>query len=80
MLPKRLTETLGPDTDKYWGVGFYPVQRQGLIKAERLSPNAFGHGGATGSGLWIDPENDLVIALARHETGPDYKPFRDEGY
>jgi CubicO group peptidase (beta-lactamase class C family) len=78
MVPQRLTKTLGPDTDQYWGVGFYPVQKQGLIKAERLSPSAFGHGGATGSGLWIDPESDLVIALVRHETGPEYKPFRDE--
>jgi CubicO group peptidase (beta-lactamase class C family) len=38
------------------------------------SRRAFGHGGATGTGLWIDPEHDLVVVQLTgvwgHPTGP----------
>lgn len=37
----------------------------GFLASER----AFGHGGATGSFLWVDPEYDLVVALLSNRWG-----------
>jgi len=34
----------------------------------KLSRRAFGHGGYTGSSLWIDPEHDLVLVLLTNRT------------
>ncbi len=37
----------------------------------RLSPRAFGHGGYTGTSLWIDPGKDLFIVLLSNRVHPD---------
>jgi len=55
-----------------WGIGFMLKGRAGRI--ELVSPSSFGHGGATGCLLWIDPVLDLVIAFVsnRHASAsPD---------
>lgn len=44
-----------------WGLGFMVKER--LDYPELLSPSAFGHDGATGCALWIDPVHDVVIAF-----------------
>ncbi len=36
-----------------------------------LSPSAFGHGGYTGTSLWIDPERDLFVLLLSNRVHPD---------
>jgi CubicO group peptidase (beta-lactamase class C family) len=36
-----------------------------------MSPRAFGHTGFTGTSLWIDPENDIYIALLTNRVHPD---------
>jgi uncharacterized protein YbbC (DUF1343 family) len=36
-----------------------------------LSPAAFGHGGFTGTSLWIDPELDLFVLLLSNRVHPD---------
>lgn len=36
-----------------------------------LSPAAFGHGGFTGTSLWIDPERDLFVLLLSNRVHPD---------
>lgn len=41
----------------YRGLGF---QVFGPASAELVPPGTYGHGGATGTRLWIDPVNDLV--------------------
>lgn len=38
-----------------------------------LSPLAFGHGGYTGTALWIDPERDLFVLFLSNRVHPDGK-------
>jgi CubicO group peptidase (beta-lactamase class C family) len=55
-----------------WGIGFELRGRSGT--RELVSPSSFGHGGATGCVLWIDPVLDMVVAFVsnRHySTGPE---------
>jgi CubicO group peptidase (beta-lactamase class C family) len=44
-----------------WGIGFELKGRSGT--RELVSPSSFGHGGATGCVLWIDPVLDVVVAF-----------------
>jgi CubicO group peptidase (beta-lactamase class C family) len=45
-----------------WGLGVCVVrQPQGITSA--LSPGSFGHGGAFGTQVWIDPTKDLIYLL-----------------
>lgn len=44
-----------------WGVGFFIKGRAGT--PELVSPLSFGHAGASGCILWIDPVSDVVIAF-----------------
>ena len=37
----------------------------------RMSPQAFGHTGFTGTSLWIDPENDIYVVLLTNRVHPD---------
>ena len=36
----------------------------------RLSPDAFGHTGFTGTSLWIDPSQDLYVVLLTNRVHP----------
>lgn len=38
-----------------------------------LSPRAFGHGGYTGTAMWIDPERDLFVLFLSNRVHPDGK-------
>jgi len=38
-----------------------------------LSPRAFGHGGYTGTAIWIDPEKDLFFVFLSNRVHPDGK-------
>jgi uncharacterized protein YbbC (DUF1343 family) len=42
-------------------------------RGESFSPRAFGHGGFTGTGLWIDPELDLFVIFLSNRVHPDGK-------
>lgn len=44
-----------------WGVGFM-IKGRSPMGGDLLSPESFGHGGASGCTLWIDPVEDAVIA------------------
>ena len=39
-------------------------------RGTRLSPRAFGHGGYTGTSLWIDPEEDLFVVFLSNRVHP----------
>lgn len=39
-------------------------------KGTLLSPRAYGHGGYTGTSLWIDPERDLFVAFLSNRVHP----------
>ena len=42
-------------------------------RGEGFSPQAFGHGGFTGTTLWIDPELDLFVIFLSNRVHPDGK-------
>src|SRR5262249_48741683 len=42
-------------------------------KSQLLSPRAFGHGGFTGTALWIDPVKDLFVVFLSNRVHPDGK-------
>jgi CubicO group peptidase (beta-lactamase class C family) len=48
-----------------WGLGFMLKGRAGT--PEFVSPNSFGHAGASGCILWIDPALDVVIAFVSNK-------------
>jgi len=70
ILPKPLTNLLGPDTKAIYGLGttFIPVPG--------LSERTFGHGAASGAILCIDPDNGLVISMTRNSGGENYQEYR----
>jgi CubicO group peptidase (beta-lactamase class C family) len=42
-------------------------------RGENFSPRAFGHGGFTGTTLWIDPELDLCVLFLSNRVHPNGK-------
>ncbi|HEX4514688.1 MAG TPA: exo-beta-N-acetylmuramidase NamZ domain-containing protein, partial [Polyangiaceae bacterium] len=42
-------------------------------RAKSFSPHAFGHGGFTGTALWIDPDRDLFVLFLSNRVHPDGK-------
>ncbi|MDD3468561.1 MAG: DUF1343 domain-containing protein [Thermoguttaceae bacterium] len=39
-------------------------------RGRSLSPRSFGHGGFTGTGMWIDPANDLYVIFLANRVHP----------
>ncbi len=57
----------------YYGLGFGkagPDNERGP-STELRTPAGFGHGGATGTYLWVEPEFDLVFVLLSNRWGQD---------
>jgi hypothetical protein len=70
MLPRRLTKTLGPDTDdRLWGIGTHPWPVNGL------SDLAFGHAGYTKCTVCIDPVHDLAVIMLRDAAGKNFNKY-----
>lgn len=42
-------------------------------KSTLFSPRAFGHGGFTGTAMWVDPERDLFVVFLSNRVHPDGK-------
>ncbi len=71
---------LSADTVRTWitprppgrALGFDVASGYALGKGSLFSARAFGHGGYTGTSLWIDPERDLFVILLsnRVHAGP----------
>ena len=40
-------------------------------RGDLFSPNAFGHGGFTGTALWIDPDQELFVIFLSNRVHPD---------
>ena len=50
-------------------------------RGESLSPRAVGHGGYTGTSLWIDPDKDLFVLFLsnlHHPAAGSYQPARGQ--
>jgi CubicO group peptidase (beta-lactamase class C family) len=47
--------------------------RYSINRGETMSPAAYGHGGFTGTALWIDPELDLFVIFLSNRVHPNGK-------
>ncbi len=52
------------------GLGWMLRSFEGSSAGDKLSENAFGHTGFTGTSLWIDPERALVVATLTNRVYP----------
>jgi len=72
MLPSKLTDVLGPDTNIERGIGVTWFDGEGLGKG------TFGHGAASSATLRIDPINDLVIVMTRNTAGTNFGKYHPQ--
>lgn len=52
------------------GLGFALKAYEGAAAGDLFSPNTYGHTGFTGTSLWIDPDNQLVVACLTNSVYP----------
>jgi CubicO group peptidase (beta-lactamase class C family) len=55
------------------GLGWDMQSRYSSNKGKRLSNNSIGHGGFTGTVLWIDREKDMYFCFLSNRLHPDGK-------
>lgn len=69
----RTMTTRYPVSSGYRGLGWDMQTGYSSNKGEPMSPDAFGHGGFTGTGIWIDPELDLFVIFLSNRVHPHGK-------
>ena len=69
MLPRKLDNLLGPDTEIVWGIGLTWYGEHGL------SDKTVGHGSATSCTMRVDLKNDLVIGMSRPQAGKNFRKY-----
>jgi len=52
------------------GYGFDVHSPYSNLRGDLLGPNSFGHSGYTGTSLWIDPDQELIIILLTNRVHP----------
>ncbi len=52
------------------GLGFLLKAQEGSSAGELFSMNSYGHTGFTGTSLWIDPDNELIVACLTNSVYP----------
>ncbi|MGH9174634.1 MAG: serine hydrolase domain-containing protein, partial [Vicinamibacterales bacterium] len=55
-----------PDETRPWGIGFL-IKGSAGFGGDLLSPRTFGHGGASGCVLQVDPVTDIAIAFVSNK-------------
>lgn len=63
--------------DNRRGIGFdkLPINKKGSCTASKLgSMQGFGHTGFTGTFVWADPANDMIIVFLSNRVYPDAEP------
>ncbi len=58
-----------PGNEIRWGIGIKQFD------SDNLSDQAYGHPGASGTCLVVDPKYDLVISMTRYDEGSVFKDF-----
>lgn len=69
----RKMTTRHPVSSGYRGLGWDMQTGYSANKGETMSASAFGHGGFTGTGIWIDPQLDLFVIFLSNRVHPDGK-------
>lgn len=62
-----------PVADVKRGLGWDKLSRYSSNRGDFFSPQAFGHGGFTGTSLWVDPAQDLFVIFLSNRVHPDGK-------
>lgn len=76
MITPHLIEGTGKDgqpVKDVRGLGWDIQSRYSSNRGARLSLSAFGHGGFTGTSLWIDPERNLFVIFLSNRVHPNGK-------
>lgn len=55
------------------GLGWDKKSTYSSNRGDLFTPQAFGHGGFTGTAIWIDPGNDLFVIFLSNRVHPDGK-------
>ncbi|MGI8981736.1 MAG: serine hydrolase domain-containing protein [Pirellulaceae bacterium] len=63
----------GAEYEGLRGLGWDMKTGYSINRGESSSPAAFGHGGFTGTAIWIDPEKDLFLIFLSNRVHPDGK-------
>ena len=63
----------GQPTKDVRGLGWDMQSRYSINRGTKFSTSAFGHGGFTGTAIWIDPENKLYVIFLSNRVHPDGK-------
>lgn len=69
----RKMTTRHPVSSGYRGLGWDMQTGYSSNKGETMSASAYGHGGFTGTGIWIDPQLDLFVIFLSNRVHPDGK-------
>jgi CubicO group peptidase (beta-lactamase class C family) len=76
-VPRRAEETrrVSVSEENKWlrGLGWDIRTGYSTNRGKKLSDAAFGHGGFTGTSLWIDPEKELFVIFLSNRLHPDGK-------
>ena len=71
------TAPFASSNDNRRGIGFdkLPIGKKGTCTASKSgSMRGFGHTGFTGTFVWADPENDLIVIFLSNRVYPDAEP------
>lgn len=81
-LPKAAlaTSLADPGDGATWRMGWDTRSETGSSGGQRLSMNAFGHLGFTGTSLWCDPERDVAIVLLSNRVHPSRANDKIRGF
>ena len=70
---QQMTQARQVPGDMLRGLGWDKRSSYSSNRGDLLSASAFGHGGFTGTVLWIDPQLDLVFVFLSNRVHPDGK-------
>lgn len=72
---RKFTSAPFANNDNFHGIGFNKLNRAAGIKHNtaslKASDSSFGHTGFTGTFVWADPENQLVVVFLSNRVHPD---------
>ncbi|MDR2754418.1 MAG: serine hydrolase, partial [Planctomycetaceae bacterium] len=69
----QLTTTANTIPEGYRCLGWDMLTGYSGNRGKTMSPSAFGHGGFTGTSLWVDPALDLFVIFLSNRVHPDGK-------
>ena len=68
-----MTQSVELPNDNKRSLGWDKLSAYSSNRGELMTESAFGHGGFTGTAIWIDPELDLFVIFLSNRVHPDGK-------